>query len=220
MVGVCAGSRAEVRRMCVPRARTGPRAAPAAGLSDSGAVQLQEDLPGTLAAMDVLLAVASKRDVRQYAPTPIPEDAVRRILDAGRLAGSARNRQPWQFLVVENADRRAQLAAAVYVPANIHGATLVVAVTTSGRAASGFDCGRVAQNMMLAAWGEGIASCPNGIADPEGAAAALSLDANEQLQIVLSFGYPARPRDPTSRAVEQWSEAANRKPLFDLVRRL
>ncbi|MGH2950021.1 MAG: nitroreductase family protein [Solirubrobacteraceae bacterium] len=46
--------------------------------------------------MDAYLAVASKRDQREYAERPIPEDAVRRILDAGRIAGSAKNRQPWR----------------------------------------------------------------------------------------------------------------------------
>jgi nitroreductase len=49
--------------------------------------------------MDAYLALASKRDQRDYAETPVPEDAVRRILDAGRIAGSSKNRQPWPFLV-------------------------------------------------------------------------------------------------------------------------
>ncbi|MGH2960574.1 MAG: nitroreductase family protein [Solirubrobacterales bacterium] len=44
--------------------------------------------------MDACLAVASTRDQRDYADRPLPEDAVRRILDAGRIAGSSKNRQP------------------------------------------------------------------------------------------------------------------------------
>lgn len=47
--------------------------------------------------MDTFLAIASKRDTRRYAERPIPEEAVGRILEAGRVAGSARNRQPWRF---------------------------------------------------------------------------------------------------------------------------
>ena len=50
--------------------------------------------------MDAYLAVASKRDQCEYAERPVPTDAVRRILDAGRIAGSAKNRQPWRFLVL------------------------------------------------------------------------------------------------------------------------
>ncbi len=44
--------------------------------------------------MDTWLAVASRREVREYADRDLPEDVVQRILDAGRLAGSAKNRQP------------------------------------------------------------------------------------------------------------------------------
>ena len=61
--------------------------------------------------MDARLAIASKRDVREYAETSVPDDVVTRILDAGRLAGSARNRQLWEFVVVEQA--KAELADAV-----------------------------------------------------------------------------------------------------------
>jgi nitroreductase len=74
--------------------------------------------------MDTFLAIASKRDTRSYAPRPIPEEVARRILDAGRLAGSALNRQPWRFLVVEDAARREMLAQAVYEPGNVRGAQL------------------------------------------------------------------------------------------------
>jgi nitroreductase len=165
--------------------------------------------------MDTYLAVASKRDERRYADRPVPDDIVDRILDAGRLAGSARNRQPWRFLVVESEERRGQLAEAVYAPGNIRGAALVVAIV--GR--SGLDPGRCAQNMMLVAWNDGVASCPNGIRDAEAAARALDL-VDEELGIVLSFGYPARARDPESRPAEEWSARANRKPLAELVTRL
>ena len=165
--------------------------------------------------MDAFLAIASKRDERRYASAPVADDATERILDAGRLAGSARNRQPWRFVVVESAERVEQLAAAVYAPENVRSATLVVALVGQG-----LDLGRCAQNMMLAAWNDGVVSCPNGIADAEAAAAALDLGPDDTLGIVLSFGYPARPRDAQTRPAEEWSARANRKPLSELVSRL
>ncbi|HZT53786.1 MAG TPA: nitroreductase family protein, partial [Gaiellaceae bacterium] len=113
--------------------------------------------------MDVRLAIASKRDERAYAERPVPEEVRRRILDAGRLSGSSRNRQAWEFVVISGAARE-RLAEAVYAPENLRGAALVVAVVGE---ASGFDAGRCAQNMMLAAWSEGVVSCPNGVRDPE-----------------------------------------------------
>ena len=169
--------------------------------------------------MDTYLAVASKRDERRYADRSIPPDLERRILDAGRLSGSSTNKQPWRFVVVETRETVDRLAEQVYAPANVHGAALVIAVVaTTGR--SGFDHGRAAQNMMLVAWNESVASRPNGIRDPEGAAATLALEGDERAAIVLGFGYPARPRDPHARTAEQWSGRANRRQLEELVRRV
>jgi nitroreductase len=165
--------------------------------------------------VDTFLAIASKRDERRYASATIAGDVVERILDAGRVAGSARNRQPWRFVVVESADRVEQLAAAVYEPDNVRGAALVVALVGQG-----FDLGRCAQNMMLAAWNDGVLSCPNGIADADAAAAAVGLDADEQLGIVLSFGHPARPRNPEARPAADWSARAKRNPLAEIVTRI
>jgi nitroreductase len=161
--------------------------------------------------VDGWLAIASRRDVRAYADTPVPKDVETRILDAGRLSGSARNRQLWEFVVVET--KQAELAEAVYAPENVLGAKLVVAIVG---AAGGMDVGRCAQNMMLAAWNDGVASCPNGIKDPDTAARICGGD----VKAILSFGYPAKPREPESRTPEEWSAAANRKPLDELVRRV
>jgi nitroreductase len=162
-------------------------------------------------AMDVFLAIASKRDVREYAATPVPEDVVTRILDAGRLAGSSRNTQLWEFVVVEAAQQ--ELAEAVYAPENVRTATLVVAIVGE---AGGMDVGRCAQNMLLAAWNEGVVSCPNGVKDA-GEAARIC---GGEVKAILSFGYPAKPRDPQARSAEEWSARANRKPLDELVRRV
>jgi nitroreductase len=170
--------------------------------------------------MDTLLAIASRRDQRRYLPEPLDEDVVTRILDAGRLAGSASNRQPWTFVVLESRERVEALAQAVYEPGNVLGAGLVVGVAVSGKGPVSFDAGRAAQNMLLAAWNEGIASCPNGLADRDAAHAALDLSDDESPAIVLTFGIPQRVRDPESRTVEEWSARANRKPLADVVRRL
>ncbi len=160
--------------------------------------------------MDPYLAIASKRDERAYADTPVPDEVRERILDAGRLSGSSRNRQRWEFVVVSG-EPKERLADAVYAPENVRSAALVVAIVGE---AGGFDVGRCAQNMMLAAWSDGVVSCPNGISDAEAAAGICG----GEVRTILSFGYPARPRDPASRSAEEWSARANRKPLTELVR--
>jgi nitroreductase len=160
--------------------------------------------------VDPYLAIASKRDERAYASTPVPAEVRERILDAGRLAGSSQNRQRWEFVLVSSAARE-RLAEAVYAPDNVRGAALVVAIVGE---AGGIDVGRCAQNMMLAAWGDGVASCPNGVRDPDAAAEICG----GEVRTILSFGYPARSRDVLGRSAAEWSARANRKPLSELVR--
>ncbi len=160
--------------------------------------------------MDPYLAIASKRDERAYTDTPIPAEVRERILDSGRLSGSSRNKQQWEFVVVSG-QAQERLAQAVYAPENVASATLVVAIVGD---AGAFDTGRCVQNMMLGAWGDGVVSCPNGIRDSEAAAEICG----GEVRAVVSFGYPARPRDPASRSAEEWSARANRNPLSELVR--
>jgi nitroreductase len=170
--------------------------------------------------VETSLAIASRREVRQYEQRRIPPEVEQRILDAGRLAGSASNRQPRRFLVVEDAERRERLAECVFAPDNVRGAALVIAVVVYGRGPLAFDAGRAAQNMLLAAHDQGVGSCPNGIPDVDAAAEALGLPEGERPVIVLTFGYPVRRRDATARSAAEWSERANRLPLDELVRRI
>jgi nitroreductase len=161
--------------------------------------------------VDVYLAIASKRDERNYSDAPVPAEVEHRILDAGRLSGSSQNKQRWEFVVVESAKER--LAETVYLASNVLTAALVIAICGD---AQGIDVGRCAQNMMLCAWNDGVVSCPNGIQDPDAAAEICGAE----VKLILTFGYPARPRDPQSRSPEEWSARAKRKPLDELVRRV
>jgi nitroreductase len=170
--------------------------------------------------VDAFLAIASKREVRSYADRPLPPDVQRRILEAGRLAGSSANKQQRRFVVVESDEAKRALSETVYTPTNINGAAIAVAVVTQGRGPASFDAGRAAQNMMLAAWNDGVGSCPNGLQDRAAAGSALGLAEGEEPAIVVSFGYPEKPRDPESRSAEEWLAAANRKPFDEVVSRI
>jgi nitroreductase len=167
--------------------------------------------------VDAYLAVTSRREVRRYADRPIESDVERRILEAGRVSGSSKNRQPWRFVVVAEPDTRERAAEAVWNGANVRGAALVVAVVVGGKGPVTFDAGRAAQNMLLAAWDAGVGGCPNGISDPDAMRDVLGLSEDERFAIVLTFGYPARPVDPESRSPEEWLARADRRPLDELV---
>jgi nitroreductase len=166
--------------------------------------------------VDTYQAIVSKRDTRRYSDRPVPAEIEERILQAGRISGSARNRQAWRFLVVESDAARDGIAEAVYAPDNVRGAQLVVAIVSSG----GMDTGRCAQNMMLAAWNDDVASCPNGISDVDRARAALGLTEDDTIGTVLTFGYPAHGRTGESRSVDEWIGRADRKPLDEIVERV
>jgi nitroreductase len=169
--------------------------------------------------VDAFLAIASRRDWRRFADRPISDEVVTRILDAGRLSGSASNKQPWRFVVVENRALRGRLAETVYNASNVAGAGLVVAIVGPPGEMPAFDAGRAVQNMLVAAWNEGVASVPNGMRDRDRAGRVLGLGEDEIVRIVLAFGYPARPLEPESRSAADWSAKAKRKPLDELVER-
>jgi nitroreductase len=115
-----------------------------------------------LPAMDTYQAVVAKRDQRAFLPRPLPEEALRRILQAGRMTGSSKNREPNRFVVVRDRARLGGLAAlGRFARWMADAAVAIVIVQTEGHE---FDAGRCAQNMMVAAWGEGIGharpTCP------------------------------------------------------------
>jgi nitroreductase len=96
----------------------------------------------------------------------------------------------------------------------------VIAIVESGRGPVDFEVGRAGQSVMLAAWNDGLASCPNG---PPGAASVgelLGLGAGEWVVIVLSFGFPHGGRDPAARTPEEWAARADRRPLEEVAERL
>jgi nitroreductase len=170
--------------------------------------------------VDTFLAIVSRREVRNYAARPVPADTEKRILEAGRISGSSMNRQPWRFIVVGDAAIREQLAESVYEPANVRGAGLVIAIAVRGKGPVSFDAGRATQNMLLAAWSEGVGACPNGMMDSEATGRLLGVERDERLVIVLTFGYPAAPREPGGRSPEEWLARANRRALDEIVTRL
>jgi nitroreductase len=147
--------------------------------------------------MDAYRAIVEKRDQRAFLPRPIPEDALRRILQAGRMTGSSKNREPNRFVVVRDRARLAAIAALGRQARWLAGAAVLVAIVQTER--HEYDAGRCAQNMMLAAWGEGIGSCPAHVAEAE-LGALLGVPAGLHVNRVIGFGYidPERAGPPTS----------------------
>lgn len=168
--------------------------------------------------MDTFLTIASRREVRDYRPEPIPQDNVDRIVDAGRITGSAKNKQPWRLLLIRDREMLDALAQVINRASNVEGAPLAIAVVLADDGKP-FDAGRAAQNMMLAAWNDGIGCCPNTVKDPE-RFQELTGASEGQPVTLLTFGFPEKKITPERRPAEEWVARADRKPRVEIVREI
>src|SRR4029453_19236722 len=159
--------------------------------------------------MDAYRAAVDKRDQRVFLDRPLPEESLRRILQAARMAGSSKNVEPNRLVVVRDRERLQALAAlspfAKFIARSA--ATVVIAQTEAHE----FDAGRCAQNMMVAAWADGIGSRPAHLPESR-VARILRIPAGMLVNRVIAFGYV----DP-ARAAAPASVARRRKPLTELV---
>ena len=143
--------------------------------------------------MDVFEGIRTLLAVRRYQDRPVPEAIVRKIVEAGRLTGSAMNLQPWHFIVVQDRDTLKKLGSLARSGPYIAQAPLaiVVAIDKSGYAVS--DASRAIHSMLLAAWSEGVGSNWVGFGGLTKVNELLGIPAPLDALAILPFGYPARP---------------------------
>lgn len=167
--------------------------------------------------MDAYRCIVSKREIRTFTARPLSEDVLEKILNAGRMSGSSRNSQPWHFVVVRDRGRLRELAGFGRFARHVPGAAAAICLLAASPRAL-FDAGRCAQNIMLAAWSFGVASCPASMHRGEEARAFLGAPAGHGVATVISLGHP----DPKGRgAIERTAlrilAGRGRRPLASLV---
>ena len=162
--------------------------------------------------METFEAIRTLLAVRQYRDAPIPPALVRRIVEAGRLTGSAMNAQPWHFIVVEDRQTLARLGAAATSGPYVAQAPLAVVVAVRPSKFAVSDASRAIQSMMLAAWAEGVASNWVGFTGGLTAVNAI-LGIPETLDVVaiLPFGYPTRPLGKGKKQRKPLAQVAHRE---------
>jgi nitroreductase len=161
--------------------------------------------------MDTYQAIVTKRDSRSFAIQPVDDDDLRRILQAARMAGSAKNEQVNRLLVVTDESQRRRLAGCGRFADWIPSAPVVIALVVPAKGGRPFDYGRMAQNMMVMANGLGLASCPMTFHDEACARRVLGLPDDLTAPMGVAVGRPGPAEE------NPWS--APRVPLDDLVRR-
>lgn len=168
--------------------------------------------------MRVRDAVHAKRAVRDFAPRPLAEEELDAILDAGRRAHSAKNRQRWAFIVVRDRERLKALSAAGPWAGHVAGAAAAVALVTPDPRVPGaplsiaWDLGGAAAQMMLVAWELGVGSCPATVYEADLVREILGYPGDMHCEFILSFGYPADPA-----VLERANRPGGRKALDDVV---
>lgn len=109
--------------------------------------------------MKAIEAIKGRRSVRKYRPDPVPREIIEDIIDCGRLAPSARNDQPWEFIVVTEQSIREEIAAVTKFGKFI--ADAPVCLVAFARQTRRFveDTSAAFENMLIAAHAHGLGTC-------------------------------------------------------------
>lgn len=157
----------------------------------------------------------TRRSIRRYRPDAVPDEMVEQILEAGRWAPSASNRQPWQFIVVRDKAVLEKVAehAAYYFLRWAHVAEAPLLIVLCGNAKSRIyrqflheDVGLAGGQMMLQAKVLGLGTCWVGGLDRKAIGDILTVPEDVRVIGLLTVGFPAEDPPPTPR-----------KPLEEMV---
>jgi len=181
---------------------------------------------GPITSGQLLDLFAARQSERQYLPTPVPEEALQRILEAARLAPSACNAQPWHFVVVDDPGLKNQVAdaaagklvglnhwtkqapviiAVVQEKANL---TSKIGTAIKGTEFPSYDVAIAVAQLCLQATVEGLGTCIVGWFNQPGVKKLLGIPKQKTLPLLVVLGYPsAAQRDK------------KRKPLTDIASR-
>jgi nitroreductase len=162
--------------------------------------------------MDVYDCIRTRRTVREFKPDPVPDEIVRKILQAGRWAPSSSNTQPWHFVVMQNRETIAALGKIATQGAFLGHAPLAIAIVMESARRPQLDAGRAIQQMELMAWSEGLGTCFVGIRAAEQHHAIktlLGIPEAMELITVLPFGYRLAGRRATGTPRKPMAEIAH-----------
>lgn len=168
--------------------------------------------------MDLMEAIRGRRSIRSFLDRPVEEEKLQAVLEAGRLAPSARNMQDWRFIVVRDRTTRLRLAEAARRQAFVGQAPVVIAacgtsdlVMTCGQPAYVVDVAIGVDHMTLAAFSLGLGTCWIGAFYEDQVKQILGVPDGVRVVALLPLGYPAQaphtmPRKSLAEVVayERW----------------
>lgn len=168
--------------------------------------------------METWDAMRARRNVRQFTDEPVPDEALERVLDAGRRAPSAGNWQPWDFVLVTNREQLVELAKVWQGAGHVAGAAAAIAIVAPDpqderqSALLQYDLGQATYAMTVAAADLGVGTGHAAVTDQDQARRVLGFPEGRFLAYVLSVGYPA---DKPLAVIQR----LNRRPFDEVVHR-
>jgi len=168
--------------------------------------------------METWDAITARRNVREFTDRVISDADLERVLEAGRIAPSSQNHQPWDFVLVTDREMLRQLCRVWRGGGHIANAAAAVAVVIPdeeeprARERNRFDIGQATMQMMIAAADRGIGSGHSAVGDQDLARSLLNVPEDKLVAFVIDLGYPAgRPLRPGTRL--------KRRPIDEVVHR-
>lgn len=166
--------------------------------------------------MDVMTAIKERYSARQYQKKPVEDEKLLRVLEAGRLAPSAGNRQEWRFIIVRDEAMRRALAQAAREQAFVGEAPIVIVacgvdterVMTCGLPSFSIDVAIALEHIALQAAEEGLGTCWIGAFDQAKVKELLGIPESACVVELMPLGYPADKARPKQR-----------KPLSEIAMR-
>ena len=167
--------------------------------------------------MEIYEAIRARHSVRSYQDRSVEQEKLARVLEATRLAPSARNDQEWRFVVVTDRAKRKALATEASTQAFMAEAPVIIAacaqsdgrVMRCGQQAYPIDVAIAVDHLTLAAVAEGLGTCWIGSFDPAQVRRILGIPPEIQVVELLLLGYPSETGTPPKK---------NRLPLDSIVR--
>jgi nitroreductase len=160
--------------------------------------------------MDVFDAVRTLLAVRSYQDRAVPEDVIRRIVEAGHLTASANNKQPWYFIVTESRDTLRELGRLARSGPYIAQAAFAIVVVIEKTPYAVSDASRAIQSILLTAWSEGVGSNWVGFSGLQPVKTLLAIPDELDVLAVLPFGCPAQAVGQGKKQRKLLAEVAHR----------
>lgn len=156
--------------------------------------------------MDAMEAIAARRSVRKFKTDPVPRELLLQVVDAGRLAPTAHNDQPWEFVVVTDAVRRGRIAQLADYGRFISDAPACIVTFSQPTRYYVEDGSAATTSMLLAATALGLGACwVAGDKKPyAGQIGSLcGAPGNFKLVSMIAIGYPAEVPSPAKRSLDE-----------------